>query len=71
MYINMWRCDGPIYWRAVIKLEINHGSQNRKKSWKPECVGSFNIDWRIKFTNIRQSMLKLKAHSGFHDFFRF
>ena len=27
------------------------------------------MDWQIKFTNIRQSMLKLKAHSGFHDFF--
>jgi hypothetical protein len=25
----------------------------------------------IKFTNIRQSMLNLKAHSGFHDLFRF
>jgi hypothetical protein len=23
----------------------------------------------IKFTNIRQSMLKLKTHSGFHDLF--
>ena len=23
----------------------------------------------IKFTNIHQSMLKLKTHSGFHDFF--
>jgi hypothetical protein len=22
------------------------------------------MDWRIKFTNIRQSMLKLKTHSG-------
>ena len=85
----------------------------RNKSWKPECVGSFNINWRIlvfypepeairsdkktlfefgfcvtinpsshelfteytlrgiKLTNIRQSMLKLKAHSGFHDSFRF
>jgi hypothetical protein len=41
------------------------------------------MDWRIlvfypeteargiKFTNIRQSMLKLKTHSGFHDLFRF
>ena len=26
---------------------------------------------RDKFTNIRQSMLKLKTHSGFHDLFRF
>jgi hypothetical protein len=25
----------------------------------------------IKFTNIRQSMLKLETHSGIHDLFRF
>ena len=25
----------------------------------------------IKFTNIRQPMLKLKTHSGFHELFRF
>jgi hypothetical protein len=25
----------------------------------------------IKFTYIRQSMLKLETHPGFHDFFRF
>jgi hypothetical protein len=31
----------------------------RFKSWKPECVLSFNMDWQIKFTNIRQLMLKL------------
>jgi hypothetical protein len=54
----------------------------RNKSWKPECVLSFNMGWRIlvfypepeardKFTNIRQPMLKLKTHSGFHDLFRF
>ena len=43
----------------------------RNKSWKPECVLSFNMNWRIKFTNIRQSMLKLKTHYGFHDLFRF
>jgi hypothetical protein len=27
------------------------------------------MDWRIKFTNIRHPMLKLKTHSGFHDLF--
>ena len=48
---------------------INEGCL-RNKSWKPECVGSFNMDWRIKFTNISQSMLKLKTHSCFHDLFR-
>ena len=34
------------------------------------------MGWRIlgrgiKFTNIRQPMLKLKTHPGFHDVFRF
>ena len=43
----------------------------RNKSWKPECVLSFNMVLQIKFTNIRQPMLKLKAHSGFHDLVRF
>ena len=57
----------------------------RNKSWKPECALSFNMDgrilvecvlsfnmgWWIKFTNICQLMLKLKAHSGLHDLFRF
>jgi hypothetical protein len=23
------------------------GAYLRNKSWKPECVGSFNMDWRI------------------------
>jgi hypothetical protein len=41
--------------------------QNRNNSLKPECVFSFNMGWWIlvKFTNIRQPMLKLKTHSGF------
>ena len=54
----------------------------RNKSWKPEYVLNFNMDWwilvfylepevRIKFTNICQPMLKLKTHSGFHELFRF
>ena len=55
----------------------------RNKSWKSECVGSFNMGWwvfkkyfipsqrrGIKFTNIRQIMLKLKTHFGFHDLFQ-
>jgi hypothetical protein len=29
------------------------------------------MGWRIKFTYIRQPMLKLKTHFGFHDLFRF
>ena len=43
----------------------------RNKSWNPECVLNFNKDWRNKFTNIHQPMLKLKSHSGFHDLVRF
>ena len=27
------------------------------------------MDWRILVTNIRQSMLKLPTHYGFHDLF--
>ena len=40
----------------------------RQKSWKPECALSFNMGWRIKFTNIHQPMLKLKTHSGLEYF---
>ena len=43
--------------------------QNRNKSWKPECVLSFNMGWRTLVNFIRHPMLKLKAHSGFHDLF--
>jgi hypothetical protein len=39
--------------------------RNRNKSWKPECVLSFNMGWRILVNFICQSMLKLKTHSGF------
>ena len=32
--IGFWKCsDDMVYLR--------------NKSWKPECVGSFNMDWRI------------------------
>ena len=45
--------------------------QNQNNSWKPECVLSFNMGWRILvfYPNICQPMLKLKTHSGFHDLF--
>ena len=53
----------------------------RNNSWKPESILSFNMGRQIlvfypepeardKFTNIDQPMLKLKAHSGFHELFR-
>jgi hypothetical protein len=29
-----------------LKLFVNY-VRLRNKSWKPECVGSFNMDWRI------------------------
>ena len=65
-----------VYCQVSINTDLHSGLKYcfnyyylRNKSWKTECVGSFNMDWRIKSTNIRQSMLKLKAHSGFHDLF--
>ena len=42
----------------------------RNKSWKPECVGSFNMGWRI-WVCYPEPELKLKTHSGFHDLFWF
>ena len=38
-----------------LEIDIKHVSKRvqmvhiylRNKSWKPECVGSFNMDWRI------------------------
>ena len=50
-----------------IRIEINHGSQN--VFWVLTWVGGYS--YFIKVTNIRQPMLKLKTHSGFHDLFRF
>jgi hypothetical protein len=44
-----------------IRIEINHGNQN--------VFLSFHMGWRILVNFIGQSMLKLKAHSGFHDLF--
>ena len=51
----------------------------RNKSWKPECVESFNMDWRIlvyypepeatdKIYKYLPIHVKLKTH---HDLFRF
>ena len=34
--------------------------QNRNKSWKPECVGSFNMDWRILVNFIPRFWLGIK-----------
>ena len=43
--------------------------QNRNNSWKSECVLRFKMGRRILVNFIRQPMLKLKTHSGFHDLF--
>jgi hypothetical protein len=51
-----------------IRIEIIHGSQN--VFWVLTWVGGYlKYYYRrgIQFTNIRQPMLKLKTHSGFHD----
>jgi hypothetical protein len=31
----------------VAQLKPSCKVQLRNKSWKPECVGSFNMDWQI------------------------
>jgi hypothetical protein len=59
---------------SLANLELQHNNAHVWVGgliWKPECVLSFNMGWRIQFTNIRQPMLKLKTHSGFHELFRF
>ena len=49
----------------------------RNKLWTPECVLNFNMGWRILVNVISRlrppptHMLKLKAHSGFYELFRF
>ena len=57
----------PLTWTLRIRTALKKKWLNIKlwrcwhlknKSWKP-CVLSFNMDWRIKFTNIPQPMLKL------------
>jgi hypothetical protein len=30
-----------------VGFPIGGGNRRRIKSWKPECVGSFNMAWRI------------------------
>jgi hypothetical protein len=45
---------------VYVKIEI---------SWKPECVLSVNIGWRILVNVIRKSMLKLTTNVGFHELF--
>ena len=49
-----------------VRIEITHKSQN--VLWVLTWV-SGGRSRGITFTNIRQSMLKFKAHSGFHDLF--
>ena len=82
--MHFYTCYFSYDWQRGTCYIKSNGKNNelRNKSWKPECVGSFNMDQRIlvfypepeardKFNNICQSMLKLKTHSGFHDLFRF
>jgi hypothetical protein len=47
---------------------VNHA--NRKRSWVGRILVNFILATaRDKDTDIRQPMLKLKTHSGFHDLF--
>ena len=58
-----------INYRPPIKVSYRICTQNQNNSWKPECVLSFNMGWRILVNFFRQPMLKLKTHSGFHTLF--
>jgi hypothetical protein len=68
-----------IHWRMLI-LECSQGLRRTDgsvtispRNFVGEGIinhGSQNVFW-VWVTNIRQSMLKLKTHSGFHDLFRF
>ena len=62
------RCKGR--WSSTFNHKLLSICQDRDLVYGSQNV-NFSIDWRIKFTNIRQLMLKLKTHSGFHDLFRF
>jgi hypothetical protein len=37
----------PSYNQSILPYLFSLTFQNRNKSWKPECVLSFNMDWRI------------------------
>jgi hypothetical protein len=37
----------PLIREKMVKSSIVVPCKLRNKSWKPECVGSFNMDWRI------------------------
>jgi hypothetical protein len=39
----IWYCSET----SILTKQINDSIYLRNKSWKPECVGSFNMDWRI------------------------
>jgi hypothetical protein len=33
--------------QIIVSCKTDFWHYLRNKSWKPECVGSFNMDWRI------------------------
>ena len=49
-----------INYRLPIKVYYRIYTQNRNKSWKPECVLSFNMDWRILVNFIPRFWLGIK-----------
>jgi hypothetical protein len=55
------------YTTPPTQLYRNNGHL-RNKSWKPDCVLSFNMGWRILvfYPEPKAPMLKLNKHSGFH-----
>jgi hypothetical protein len=53
-----YRLPIKVYYRICT---LRH--QNRNKSWKPECVLSFNMDWRILVNFITRFWFGIKYYS--------
>ena len=46
--------------QSILPYLYSYTYQNRNKSWKPECVLSFNMDWRILVNFIPRFCLGIK-----------
>ena len=46
--------------QSILPYMYSQTYQNRNKSWKPECVLSFNMDWRILVNFIPRFWLGIK-----------
>ena len=53
LFNGNWAICSAISWREQVNFPWNDGEVYiRNKSWKPECVGSFNMDRRILVYNV-------------------